>query len=164
METVPDRIEKKIVLRAPIARVWRAISDARQFGTWFGVAFEGEFVPGTTVRGKMVPTAVDPDVARAQEPYAGMPFDCMVERMEPERLFSFRWHPCAVEPGVDYTQEPTTLVELALTAVPDGTLLTVTESGFDKVPPERRVQAFRMNEEGWIAQLELVRKYLASAG
>src|SRR5713101_7631402 len=128
-----DRIEKKILLRAPRKRVWRALSDSTEFGTWFGVKFDGPFAPGASMRGVIVTTAVNAEVANAQKPYEGMPFEITIERMEPERLFSFRWHPFAVEPGVDYSAEPTTLVAFTLEDVPDGVILTVTESGFDQI-------------------------------
>lgn len=155
-----DRIRKTALLRAPLERVWHAISDARQFGGWFGAEFDGPFVPGARLSGRIVPTQVDADVAKMQEPHAGTKFDIVVERVEPMRLLSFRWHPYAVE-AKDYTAEPTTLVEFELTAVPEGTQLTITESGFDGIPLERRAQAFASNEEGWVHQLDLVAKYLA---
>jgi len=161
MTTSTDRIEKQILLRAPLARVWRAISDAEQFGSWFGVAFDAPFSPGARMLGRIVPTKVDPEIAAMQEPHAGKPFECTIERMEPERLFSFRWHPFAVEPGVDYSKEPTTLVVFALEEVQGGTLLTITESGFDGIPLERRAKAFAANDGGWAAQARLVEKFLA---
>lgn len=156
-----DRIEKKVVLRAPRERVWRAISDAKQFGTWFGVEFDGPFVAGQRVTGKIVPTQVDPAVAKMQEPYSGMAFDYTVEQIEPMRRFSFRWHPFAIDPAVDYSKEPTTLVVFELEEVAGGTQLTITESGFDRIPLERRAKAFAANEGGWQAQSELIAKYLA---
>jgi uncharacterized protein YndB with AHSA1/START domain len=158
-----NRIEKKVLLRAPLARVWRAISDAKEFGSWFGVEFEGPFAPGAHLTGKIVPTKADEEVAKAQAPYAGMPFDLTVDRIEPQRLFSFRWHPYAADPNVDYSSEPTTLVVFELEAVPNGTELTVTESGFDGLPLARRAKAFTMNEGGWTMQMQLIEKYLAHA-
>jgi uncharacterized protein YndB with AHSA1/START domain len=163
MGTDTDRIEKKILLRAPLKRVWRAVSDAREFGSWFGVEFDGAFAPGAYITGKIVPTKADADVAKTQKPYEGMAFDFTVDRIEPERLFSFRWHPFAVDPSVDYSSEPTTLVVFELEEVAGGTLLTVTESGFDRIPLARRAKAFTMNEEGWTAQTKLIEKYLAHA-
>ncbi|WP_309889927.1 SRPBCC family protein [Archangium sp.] len=160
MNAVPDRIEKKLTLRAPVSRVWRAISDAREFGTWFGVEFDGPFVAGAHITGKITPTKVDPEVAKLQEPHKGKAFDFTVDRIEPERLFSFRWHPFAVEPGVDYSKEPATLVVFELTEVQGGTQLTISESGFDRIPLERRAKAFAANEGGWAHQLKLVEKYL----
>jgi uncharacterized protein YndB with AHSA1/START domain len=157
----PDRIEKQITLRAPVARVWRAISDAKEFGRWFGVRFDGPFSAGEKVTGKIVPTEVDPEVAKMQEPYSGRAFDFTVDRMEPMRLFSFRWHPYAVEPGVDYSKEPATLVVFELSEVPDGTLLRITESGFDRIPIARRAKAFTANESGWEHQTKLIEKYLS---
>src|SRR5215471_20468171 len=97
-----DRIQKQVILKAPVERVWRAVSDSSRFGEWFGVRFEGPFVAGATIKGKIVPTKVDPEVAKAQEPHVGLPFDCMVDRIEPMALFSFRWHPYAIDPAVDY--------------------------------------------------------------
>ena len=111
MNDVPDRIEKKIQLKAPLASVWSAISDARRFGAWFGVEFDGPFVAGAAMRGRIRPTQVDAEVARSQQPYEGKAFDITAQRIEPERLFSFRWHPFAVDENHDYSGEPTTLVE-----------------------------------------------------
>ncbi|HEX2340666.1 MAG TPA: SRPBCC family protein [Vicinamibacterales bacterium] len=157
-----DRIRKTALLRAPLERVWDAIGDARQFGAWFGAAFDGPFVTGARLSGRIVPTQVDPDVAKMQEPHAGTAFVVFVERIEPMRLFSFRWHPYAVD-AKDYSTEPTTLVEFELTPVPEGTRLTITESGFEGIPLERRAQAFKSNAEGWDHQLALIGKYLARA-
>src|SRR5260221_12296339 len=109
-----DRIEKKIFLRAQPKRVWRALSDSTEFGAWFGMKFDGPFAPGASMRGTIVPTTVDAEVASHQKEHEGLPFDITIEQMEPERLFSFRWHPGAVERGVDYSAEPTTLVVFAL--------------------------------------------------
>lgn len=156
-----DRIEKEVVLRAPLERVWRAISDADQFGQWFGVRFDGPFVAGSSVTGVITPTAVDEDVARAQEPHAGKSDTWHIVAVEPQRRLAFRWHPYGVEDGVDYSEEPTTLVEFTLSETSDGVLLRIVESGFDAIPAERRVAAFEANSEGWAAQTELVRKYLA---
>ena len=162
METATtDRIEKQVLLRAPHARVWRALTDAQEFGTWFGMKLDGRFTRGALVRGVIVPTSVDAEVARAQQPYKGTPFEITIDRIEPERLFAFRWHPFAVEPGVDYSREPTTLIEFVLEDVPDGVMLTVRESGFDQVPLERRAKAFAANEAGWTIQMRLIEKYLA---
>jgi uncharacterized protein YndB with AHSA1/START domain len=157
----PDRIEKEILLRAPLERVWHAIADADQFGTWFGVAFDGPFVAGARLTGRITPTRVDPEVAELQRPHEGKAFEFTVDRIEPMRRISFRWHPFAVEPGVDYTNEPTTLIEFTLEEVPDGVLLTITESGFDNIPLERRAKAFAANDGGWTKQTQLIEKYLA---
>ena len=156
-----DRIEKTILLRAPRQRVWRALTEAEQFGTWFGMKFDKPFAPGATVRARIVGTTVDKEVAKEQEQYAGQPFDITIDRIEPERLFSFRWHPHAVEPGVDYSQEPTTLVEFTLAEAQGGIMLTVSESGFDKIPLERRAKAFAANDGGWAIVVTLIEKYLA---
>jgi uncharacterized protein YndB with AHSA1/START domain len=155
-----DRIEKKILLKAPLKRVWRALSDSTEFGTWFGVKFDGPFAPGASMRGVIIPTKVNAEVAKAQKPYEGKPFDITIEQMELERLLSFRWHPFAVEPGVDYSAEPTTLVVFALEEVPGGVMLTVTESGFDQIPLARRAKAFTANEQGWGMVVKLVEEYL----
>ncbi|HVS76724.1 MAG TPA: SRPBCC family protein [Steroidobacteraceae bacterium] len=160
MELIPDRIEKRIVLHAPRERVWRAISEAKQFGSWFGVELDGEFAPGARLTGRIAPTKVDPEVARLQQPYAGLPFEFHIERIEPMSLFSFRWHPSAVDRGADYSAEPMTLVEFRLEDADRGTLLTITESGFSRIPLARRAQAFTSNEGGWEHQSRLIRKYL----
>ncbi|MCC6989032.1 MAG: SRPBCC family protein [Acidobacteria bacterium] len=159
MDTL-DRIEKQVTLNAPVERVWRAISDAREFGAWFGVAFDGPFGAGAAVSGRITPTTVDAAVAKLQEPHAGMPFTITVERLEPPRHFSFRWHPYAVEPGADYSGEPTTLVEFTLTAVAGGTHLVVSESGFHQIPLARRAAAFTANDGGWAHQCRLIALYV----
>jgi len=161
--TVPDRIEKRVVLHAPLSRVWQAITDNRQFGSWFGVTFDGPFVAGARIVGRISPTTVDPQVAAMQQPYEGRAFEITVDRIDPEKLFSFRWHPGAIDPDVDYSSEPDTLVEFWLEPVADGVQLTVVESGFDRVPLARRADAFKMNEGGWSAQMMLIQKYLAKA-
>jgi len=143
-----DRIEKQIVLKASPARVWRALSNAREFGTWFGAEFEDDFAPGKEARGKVK--------YKGQE----LLMTFVVERMEPERLLAFRWHPFAIDPAVDYSGEPTTLVELVLTPVPEGTRLTVTESGFDRIPIARRARAFEMNSHGWAQQMENIARHV----
>jgi uncharacterized protein YndB with AHSA1/START domain len=156
-----DRIEKEVLLKAPLERVWRAISDADEFGQWFGVRFDGPFVAGRSVIGVITPTAVDADVAKDQEPFAGMADAWQIEAVEPQRRLAFRWHPYGLEEGVDDTEEPTTLVEFTLEEVAEGVLLRIVESGFDTLPANRRTSAFEGNSEGWATQTELVRKYLA---
>lgn len=158
---VPDKIVKSIVLEASQSRVWKAISKAEAFGAWFGVAFDGPFAANTRISGKIVPTRVDPEVAKLQEPHTGKRFDFTIERIEPEHFLSFRWHPYDVDPNVDNSQEPTTLVTFELEPVEGGTRLTITESGFDKIPLRRRAEAFKANEGGWEHQTKLVEKYLA---
>lgn len=155
-----DRIEKKIMLRAPRSRVWRALTDAQEFGQWFGVKFDAPFTLGALQRGTIAPTTVDPEVAKAQQPYVGMPFEIIIERLDAERLFAFRWHPYAIDPAVDYSSEPTTLVTFTLEDAGNGTLLTVTESGFDRIPVARRVQAFTANAEGWTMMMSMIEKYV----
>jgi uncharacterized protein YndB with AHSA1/START domain len=156
-----DRIEKKILLRAPLKRVWRALSDSTEFGTWFGLKVDGPFSPGVKMHGTIVPTKVNAEVAKAQKPHQGKKFEITVEQMEPERLFSFRWHPYAIDPAVDYSAEPTTLIEFVLEEVRDGVMLTVTESGFDQIPLARRATAFTANEQGWSIMVKVIEEYLA---
>jgi uncharacterized protein YndB with AHSA1/START domain len=156
-----DRIEKEVLLRAPLERVWRAISDADEFGQWFGVRFDGPFVAGTSVTGKITPTTVDEQVAKMQEPHTGKSDTWHIVAVEPKRRLAFRWHPYAVESGVDYSKQPTTLVEFTLDQEADGVRLRIVESGFDAIPAARRASAFEANSEGWAKQTVLVRKYLA---
>jgi uncharacterized protein YndB with AHSA1/START domain len=159
-----DRIEKKILLRAPRKRVWKALTDSAEFEKWFGVKFEAPFKAGASMRGKLVGTSVDAEVAKMQKQYVHKPFEMTVETMEPERLFSFRWHPNAVDPSVDYSAEATTLVEFVLEDSADGVMLTVTESGFDKIPLARRAKAFTANDNGWGIVVKLFEQYLAQEG
>jgi len=161
MTKTTDSIEKKVLLHAPLSRVWRAISDSSEFGSWFGVTFEGPFVAGAPLRGAITGTKVDPEVAKLQKPHEGTPFNIVVEQMEPERLFSFRWHPYAIDPNVDYSNEPMTLIEFRLEDVAEGTRLRITESGFDAIPLPRRAEAFRMNAGGWDEQLHNIEAYVA---
>ena len=163
MSSNTDRIEKKVLLRAPRQRVWRAISDSGEFGSWFGVRFDGPFVAGAAMTGRIVPTTVDEEVARMQKPHEGAAFEFSVDRIDPPRLFSFRWHPYAVEPGVDYSKEPATLVVFELEEAAGGTMLTVSESGFDSIPLHRRAKASTANEQGWTVQTRLIGQYLALA-
>lgn len=156
-----DRIEKKIQLKAPRERVWRAVSDASQFGRWFGVRFEGPFEEGKKLAGKIVPTEVDAAVAAMQKPHEGTPFEWVVERIEPPQRIVFRWHPFAMDKSVDYSAEPMTRIVFELQELGKETLLTITESGFDSLPVARRAQAFQANEGGWTHQLKLVEKFLA---
>jgi uncharacterized protein YndB with AHSA1/START domain len=154
-----DRIEKQALLRAPLDRVWRAVSDAEEFGRWFGVRFDGPFVEGNAVTATITPTTVDEEVAKRQERRAGTRSTWQIVAVEPQRRFAYRWHPFAVDPDVDYDQEPTTLVEFALSETPDGVLLTITESGFDAIPAARRSASFEANSEGWAIQADIVRRY-----
>jgi uncharacterized protein YndB with AHSA1/START domain len=147
--TTTDRIEKKVLLRKPRGRVWRAISDAKEFGDWFGVAWDGTFRPGAKMKGKMTIPA-----------HKDTPIEIVIDRVEPETLFSYRWHPYAVDPKVDYSAEPMTLVEFRLEEVPEGTMLTVTETGFDGIPASRRAEALKMNDNGWASQLRRIEEYL----
>jgi uncharacterized protein YndB with AHSA1/START domain len=147
-----DRIEKKIVLRAPRARVWRALTDPTEFGTWFRVKLERAFAPGATVKGRITHPG-----------YEHVTMEMQIDRIEPERYFSYRWHPYAVDPAVDYSKEPSTLVEFHLDEVDGGTALTVTESGFDRIPAARRDEAFRMNDGGWAEQMKNIERHVASA-
>lgn len=147
--TDTDRIEKKVQLNAPQSRVWRAISDAREFGEWFGMSLAGPFAEGKSVRGKIL-----------NPKYEHMPIDLLVEQIEPERYFSYRWHPYPNDPKVDYSLEPTTLVEFMLEEADGGTLLTIVESGFDRIPLSRRAEAFRMNDGGWTGQIKAIERYV----
>lgn len=156
-----DRIVKTTVLKAPRDRVWRAVSDSQQYGAWFGARFDGAFTAGAKLTATIVPTQADAEVAKSQEPYRGTTFTFEVERIDPPRLIAFRWHPFGVDKSIDYSSEPTTLIEFVLEEVAGGTRLTITESGFDKIPLARRAEAFKRNEGGWQAQLMLIEKYLA---
>lgn len=158
-----DRIQKKVVLHASLKRVWSALADSKEFGTWFGMKFDDPFTPGALMRGVIVPTKVNADVAKAQQKYEGLPVEITIEKVEPERLFSFRWHPYAIERDVDYSAEPTTLIEFVLEEKKDGVMLTVTESGFDRIPLTRRVKAFTANEQGWGMVLKLIEEYFVRA-
>jgi uncharacterized protein YndB with AHSA1/START domain len=156
-----DRIEKKIILKVPRERVWPAITDSGQFGQWFGVKIDGPFVAGREAAGQVVPTKVDPDGARLQEPHLGKAWRVAVERIEPLTLFSFHWRPYAVDSAHDYSKESTTLVTFELSEVEGGTLLTITESGFGRLPLDRRANARDANDAGWAHQTRLIEKYLA---
>lgn len=158
-----DRIEKQILLRAPLQRVWRALADSTEFGTWFGMRFDGPFQPGAVMHGVIVPTKADPEIAKKQKDHEGVAFDLVIDRMEPERIFSFRWHPGAVDPNIDYTKEPMTLVVFELEQTPEGVMLTVTESGFDQIPLARRANAFKGNEQGWTMVVKMFGDYIVQA-
>ena len=158
-----DRIEKKVLLRAPLKRVWRAIADAEEFGTWFGLKFDGPFAPGASLRGVIMPSSVNPEVGKLQEPHKGLAFDITIEKIEPERLFSFRWHPHAIKRDVDYSAEPTTPVVFTLEQVAEGVMLTISESGFDRIPLARRAEAFLANDAGWSIMVGVIKDYLDKA-
>src|SRR5580704_55112 len=144
-----DRIEKRIELKAPLAKVWRALTDHKEFGTWFRVNLESPFVPGKITRGRITYPG-----------YEHLIMEVVVQKMDLERLFSFQWHPYAVDPKVDYSKETPTLVEFKLEKTPAGTLLIVTESGFDSIPAARRDVAFRMNSGGWAQQVKNIETYV----
>jgi uncharacterized protein YndB with AHSA1/START domain len=148
-----DRIEKSIHLRAPRSRVWRALTDAALFGEWFGVKLEAQFAPGACVRGQATTKG-----------YEHVPMETAIEQMAPERLFSWRWHPYAIDPKVDYSAEPTTLVVFELEEVSDGTLLKAVESGFNAIPVLRRGDAYRSNEKGWAIQMLAIERYVTQPG
>ena len=158
-----DCIEERALLGASRERVWRAITDAGEFGRWFGVKFDGYFSPGASLGGVIVATTVDAEVAQAQQAHAGMLFEIAVAEMDHPRLFSFRWHPFAVERDVDYSGEPTTLVAFSLEDAPDGVLITLTECGFDALPPGRRERAFQANSQGWSVMLTVLAKYVTES-
>lgn len=155
-----DRIEKRVLLRAPRERVWRAISDAQQFGYWFGVDFDGPFAAGASITGRITPSKADPEMGEMQQPYEGVRFEWLVEKVEPMDRMVFRWHPFGVDKTIDYSKEPMTRIEFELQDAEGGILLTVTESGFDRLPPERRAKAFAANDGGWTHQMGAIRKYL----
>jgi len=151
--TTTDRIEKQVMLQATRARVWRAITDSAEFGAWFKCVFTEPFRPGATLRGRITHPG-----------YEHVVMEVTIEAMEPERRFAYRWHPNAVDPAADYSGEPTTLVEFLLEDAPGGTLLRVVESGFDRIPVERRAQALRSNERGWEGQMAAIERYLRPQG
>jgi uncharacterized protein YndB with AHSA1/START domain len=152
MNTSTDRIERKVLLKASRSRVWRALSDAKEFGDWFGVDFKGKsFVAGKAVQGRITHPGYDHLVMEVQ-----------IERVVPERLLSWRWHPAAIDASVDYSQEPTTLVEFEITESEGGILLTVVESGLEKIPVARRPTVFRLNTSGWDAQMKNIEKHVAT--
>jgi uncharacterized protein YndB with AHSA1/START domain len=144
-----DRIEKRIELRSPVSRVWQALTDHQKFGEWFRVKLDGPFRLGEVARGRITHPG-----------YEHVVWEATVETMEPERLFSLRWHPYAIDPNTDYSVEPTTLVEFKLEPKGDGTVLYLTESGFDSIPLGRRFEAFRMNERGWGIQMTNIAQYV----
>jgi uncharacterized protein YndB with AHSA1/START domain len=147
-----NRIEKRIEIAAPVSRVWQALTDSRQFGDWFQVKMDGPFVAGRPAGGQIT--------------YPGfehLRMEIVIKAVEPETLFSFTWHPNAVNPKVDYSQEESTLIEFSLQPTPGGTLLTVTESGFDKIPAERRAEAFLRNDNGWAQQMKNIQNYVTKA-
>ncbi|HWA76506.1 MAG TPA: SRPBCC family protein [Polyangiaceae bacterium] len=171
--TSTDKIEKRVTLRAPVSRVWRAIADAREFGRWFGFELQGSFVEGKPMKGVFQGKLDEAALIEHQKslglkpskvklPDANTTF-CTVERIEPERYFSFRWIPYGIDAEADLENEPTTLVEFRLEAVDGGTLLTIVESGFDRLPVHRRERAFRMNEGGWAAQAQNIKGYVEGA-
>jgi uncharacterized protein YndB with AHSA1/START domain len=165
-----DRIEKHTLINAPVSRVWRAITDSNEFSKWFGITLEGPFVAGQTVRGTFNLTldeakimahqtqlGVQPSGIKMPEPHSVF---CTVQLIEQERYFSFRWIPYGIDAEADLSSEPTTLVEFRLEPTVEGTRLTIVESGFDQVPAHRRARALRMNEGGWAAQAENIRKHV----
>ena len=145
-----DRIEKKVVLHAPRSRVWRAISTAQEFGAWFRMNLDGEFAEGGTIRGRLTHPG-----------YEHVILEMQVERIEPERYFSYRWHPYAIDPAVDYSAEPTTLVEFILEDADGDTAVTIVESGFDRIPLARRAEAFRMNDRGWAGEIKNLARHVS---
>jgi uncharacterized protein YndB with AHSA1/START domain len=160
MNSTTDRIEKKTLLKAPQERVWRAITDAKRFGAWFGISFDRDFAPGARMVGSIVGTTVDPAVAERMQSYCGTTIEFEIDRIEPMHHFSYRWHPYAID-SLDYSHEPMSLVVFELEEAPGGTMLTITETGFDSIPLARRADAFEANTEGWTTQTELLEKYLA---
>lgn len=147
-----DRIEKSIELNASVSRVWRALTDHNEFGQWFRVRLESPFALGKVTRGRITYPG-----------YEHLVMQVTVQEMEPERLFSYRWHPGAVDHTKDYSSEPPTLVEFHLSPTRTGTLLRVAESGFDAIPASRRDEAFRMNSAGWTEQMKNIEAYVQRA-
>jgi uncharacterized protein YndB with AHSA1/START domain len=145
-----NQIEKRIELKAPVSRVWRALTDYREFGQWFRVKLDGPFVPGQTARGQITYPG-----------YEHVKWEAVVQKMEPERLFSFTWHPYSVDSKIDYSKETPTLVEFRLEKTSNGTLLLLTESGFDKIPGDRRLEAFRRNDGGWTEQMKNIENHVS---
>jgi uncharacterized protein YndB with AHSA1/START domain len=145
-----NQIEKRIEIASPVSRVWRALTDSRQFGEWFLVRMEGPFVAGQPVAGQITHPG-----------YEHVRMQIVVKAIEPERLFSFTWHPYAVDPKVDYSQEESTLIEFRLQPTTGGTLLTVTETGFDKIPAARRAEAILRNDSGWAQQMKNIQAYVS---
>lgn len=156
-----NEIRKSILLRATRERVWRAITDSTQFGQWFGVEFQAPFSAGRRLQGRIVPTSVDAEVAKMQEPWTGVTFDFVIDRVEPMDRFVFRWHPGADPAAPDLPDDQMTTVTFELADAPGGVQLTIIESGFDRVPLERRAKAFSDNEGGWEMQARLIEKFLA---
>ena len=147
-----DRIEKTVTLKAPRARVWRALADSQEFGTWFQMRFEDAFVPGRAVKGQVLVPGYEHVTAEFQ-----------IVSIQPEHYFAYRWHPYAVDPKVDYSSEPTTLVEFRLEESGKETVLTVVESGFDRIPLNRRAEAYRMNDGGWTAQVKNIQRHVEAS-
>ncbi|MDQ2768835.1 MAG: SRPBCC family protein [Gemmatimonadota bacterium] len=147
--TSTDRIEKQIVLDATQSRVWRAVTDYREFNAWFGVAFTTPFKVGGKSSGNITIKGYD-----------HMVMDAWVEKIEPETFFSFRWHPNATDANVDYSKDPTTLVSFTLEKVKEGTKLTIVETGFDSLPEWRRATAFKSNDSGWASQTKRIAEFI----
>jgi uncharacterized protein YndB with AHSA1/START domain len=148
-----DRIERKIVLKATRARVWRALTNIDEFNSWFGVRLKGtRFAAGERYNGNVTHPG-----------YEHLEMTVIIQKLEPQTLMSWRWHPNAIDANKDYSGEPASLVEFRLEEVVGGTLLTLVESGFDQIPPERRLQAFRSNSQGWEIQLQNIGKHVETA-
>ena len=161
-DATPDAIVKQALLTAPPSRVWRALADASEFGSWFGMRFDNApFEAGKAMQGVISPTVVDDEVARMQAPYAGTPVELTIADIVPETLFSFRWHPYGIDKAYDYSVEPKTLIAFTLKAAEGGTQLTVTESGFHALPLARRAEAYAADNGGWEAQMKLIAAWLA---
>lgn len=144
-------IEKHIVLKAPRSRVWRALTTPAEFGAWFGVRLDGPFRVGAVSSGRLTLSGFD-----------HLTLELEITAIEPECYFAYRWHPYAVEADVDYTSEKKTLVEFRLQDAPDGTSLSIVESGFELIPAARRAQALTMNDGGWAIQVQNIARHVAS--
>jgi len=162
MTSQTDRIQKTIVLKCSLQEVWRAISEARQFSAWIGLSDHSEFAPGALFTAKMAPTKFNAEFARLQEPYDGLQVKMTIDRIQPPCLFSFRFHPFAIDPNADYSKEPMNQVTFELKEVPSGTTVTITETGFDRIPVERRAVAYEVNERAWGLATKALESYLAT--
>jgi uncharacterized protein YndB with AHSA1/START domain len=163
MTAQSDRIEKQRVVQHPIERVWRAISEPKQFSAWIGLAEPGDFVQGALFTAKMAPTKFNAEFAQLQEPYDGLTVKMTIERIQPPFHFSFRFHPFAIDPNADYSSEPMNEVAFELKEVANGTRVTMTETGFERIPPERRAVAYEVNNRAWGLALKALESYLAAS-
>jgi uncharacterized protein YndB with AHSA1/START domain len=159
-----DRIEKHVVIRAPRDRVWKALTDSKEFGRWFGVRFEGPFAPGRSVRGVITPSELATPEETAGHPYLGKPMVFQIERLDPPHRFSYRWQPIEGRKSIEAEDGPSTLVEFTLEETKDGTQLTVVETGFSAIPATHRKAAYESHDGGWTVQVDRVRVHIEQGG